>query len=171
MIISVAIAVVALVVDQLTKFWAQHSLQPVRDIPLWDGVFHLHYARNTGAAFSMLEGHNWLFFIFTVVVVAGMVWYLFRHRRDMHPLLRVALGLIIGGALGNFIDRVTLGYVVDFLYFKLINFAIFNVADSALVIGCILMGIYILFIHEKYTHRANQPGEEEHGAGNNQPAG
>ena len=100
-----------------------------------------------------------------------MGWYLFRHRRDMHPLLRVALGLVIGGALGNFIDRVTLGYVVDFLYFKLINFAIFNVADSALVIGCILMGIYILAVHERYTRQMKQPEEGEHGPGDDQPAG
>lgn len=171
MLVSLAIAAAALVLDQLTKYWAQTSLQAAGDIPLWEDVFHFHYARNTGAAFSMLEGHNWLFFIFTVVVVAGMGWYLFRHRRDMHPLLRVALGLVIGGALGNFIDRVTLGYVVDFLYFKLINFAIFNVADSALVIGCILMGIYILAVHERYTRQMKQPEEGEHGPGDDQPAG
>lgn len=89
----------------------------------------------------------------------------------MHPLLKVALGLVIGGALGNFIDRITLGYVVDFLYFKLINFAIFNVADSALVVGCILMGIYILLIHDRYTRQMKRPEEGDHGAGDDQPAG
>ena len=171
MLISLTIAVAAIVLDQLTKHWAQTSLQAVGDIPLWEGVFHFHYARNTGAAFSMLEGHNWFFFIFTVVVVAGMSWYLFRHRKGMHPLPQVALGLIIGGALGNFIDRVSLGYVVDFLYFKLINFAIFNVADSALVVGCILMGIYILLIHERHTGQLKQPEEGAHGTGDDQPAG
>ena len=171
MLVSLAIAAAALILDQLTKYWAQTSLQAMGDIPLWEGVFHFHYARNTGAAFSILEGQNWLFFIFTAVVVAGMGWYLFRNRKGMHPLLKVALGLVIGGALGNFIDRITLGYVVDFLYFKLINFAIFNVADSALVVGCILMGVYILLIHDRYTRQMKRPEEGDHGAGDDQRAG
>ena len=166
MLLSLGIAVAAVILDQLTKYWVQTGLQPVGDIPLWEGVFHFHYARNTGAAFSMLEGQMWIFFLFTLVAVGGLGWYLVRYRRGMHPLLRVAIGLIIGGAIGNFIDRVALGYVVDFLYFKLINFAIFNVADSALVVGCILMGVYILFVHEKYTQAQTGTKEEADDTGN-----
>ena len=124
MLVSLAIAAAALILDQLTKYWAQTSLQAVGDIPLWEGVFHFHYARNTGAAFSILEGQNWLFFIFTAVVVAGMGWYLFRNRKGMHPL-----------------------------------------------VGCILMGIYILLIHDRYTRQMKRPEEGDHGAGDDQPAG
>lgn len=170
MILSIVIAAVVLAADQLTKHWAQNILQPILDIPLWDGVFHFHYARNTGAAFSMLEGQSWVFYIFTVVVVAVMGWYLVKNFRTMHPLLKVNLGLIIGGAVGNFIDRVMLGYVVDFLYVKIINFAIFNVADSALVVGCILLAVYILFIHDKYTESLKKVEDtDESDGGNDQP--
>jgi signal peptidase II len=153
MLIPLILAALMLVFDQASKYWAVHVLKPLVDIPLWEGVFHFHYAENTGAAFSMLQEQSWVFYVFTMVAVGGMLYYLFRYRRGMHPLLRVALGLMMGGALGNFIDRVRLGYVVDFLYFRLINFAIFNIADSALVIGCVLMAVYVLFFHEKYMEK------------------
>ena len=170
MLISLIIAVAVLAADQLSKYWVQTVLQPIVDIPLWDGVFHFHYARNTGAAFSMLEGQSWLFYIFTVLVVVIMAIYLIRNHKTMHPLLKVNLGLIIGGALGNFIDRVALGYVVDFLYVKIINFAIFNVADMALVVGCILLGFYILFIHDKHTAKLNKTEENDESDGGNDHA-
>ncbi len=149
MIIALAIAVGVIALDQLTKYWARTVLKAVADIPLWNGVFHFHYAENTGAAFSMLSGHSLLFFILTILVVLALLVYLVLYRKKIDLLQKITLGLIIGGAVGNLVDRIAYGYVIDFLYFKLINFAIFNVADSCLVIGCLLLAVYVLFLRER----------------------
>lgn len=157
-LLSVLIFIITVVADRLVKLWAQTSLAPVVDIPIWEGVFHLHYAENRGAAFSMLQGATWFFIIITVAALIGMIFVLFRVRKHRHWTLILALTLIASGALGNLIDRITLGYVVDMFYFKLINFAIFNVADACITIGAIFYFIYILFFYEKLD-RAQRTGE------------
>lgn len=165
--ISFVVAVLALLGDQLSKLWVTRVLQPVQDIPLWDGVFHFTYARNTGAAFSILEGKQWVFILFSSLAVVALVLYLVRTRKEKGIFLRISLGLLLGGAIGNLIDRILYNYVIDFLYFKLINYPIFNVADCCVVIGALLLGVYILFLHDKGQHKeaANAdhnpaPGEE-----------
>lgn len=164
--ISLAVAAISLAADQLSKQWVTRVLQPVGDIPLWDGVFHLTYARNIGAAFSMLEGQLWFFVLFTLAASVAILYVTFRYRNSLPILLRITLGLILGGAVGNLIDRLLYGYVIDFLYFKLINFAIFNIADCCVVIGSILLGIYILFFYDK--EKGNK--EASHGDGDTLPA-
>ena len=154
--VVVIIAVVVLILDQLSKMWVLNTLSVVRDIPVIDGVLHWHYAENTGAAFSMMNNVKW--FPILVAVVAGAVAilalvYVFTRKQKMHWLEIVSIGLIVGGAIGNQIDRLRFGHVLDFIYVKLINFAIFNIADSALVVGAISLSVYVLFIHEKYTKK------------------
>ncbi len=152
LIISLIVLALTLVCDRLVKSWAVNSLAAVSDIPLIDGVFHLHYAENRGAAFSMLTGQIWFFVVITVVALAVMAVIFVRYYKR-HWTLALGLSLIVSGAIGNLIDRVSLGYVIDMFYFKLINFAIFNVADTCVTIGTVLIIIYILFINGKGKER------------------
>ncbi|HEY8343541.1 MAG TPA: signal peptidase II [Calditerricola sp.] len=132
------VAATVFAVDQLTKWAVIRFMEMGESIPIWEGVFHLTSHRNRGAAFGILQGQRWLFVLITVLVVIGVVAYLNR-TRNRRPLVTVALGLLLGGALGNLVDRIRFGEVVDFLDARLINFPIFNVADSAIVIAVALV--------------------------------
>ncbi len=112
------------------------------EIGLIEGVFIIKSHRNTGAAFGILEGARWFFIIITIVVVIGIIIAIqkVKHQQNQR-LITVGLSLILAGAIGNFIDRAMTGEVVDFFYFVLIDFPIFNVADSAIVVG---VGLFLL---------------------------
>lgn len=151
-----AIMYAVILLDQLTKWWAVHRLQAVDEIPLIPGVLYLKYTTNEGMAFGMLKDHRWIFLVLTSLILVVIAVFLIKTRhRQKHPLLNVSLGLILGGGIGNMIDRVffadTLfcGKVVDFIDFRLIHFAIFNVADAAVCIGEALLIIYILWVDGK----------------------
>ncbi|MBQ3108964.1 MAG: signal peptidase II [Clostridia bacterium] len=165
------IIVLALVLDQITKILSVNILPtlPGGTFPLWEDVFHFTYAENRGAAFGMLQGQMWLFYIITALACVLIIYCMIRFRKRLHPLIRICLSLIVAGALGNLIDRVFLGYVRDMLDFRLINFAIFNVADSAVVVGAILLVIDLLFLKkgkaladdiEKYFERKKKTAAE-----------
>jgi len=139
------IVVFIVVLDQLTKYLARTYLKPVKSVPLIRNVFHFTYVENRGAAFGILQNQRWLFIALTVVVSAVIAYYLFVRTLES-PVLTIALSMILGGAIGNLIDRLRLGYVVDMLHFVLIDYPVFNVADSFVVIGTILLAYYILFI-------------------------
>lgn len=152
-IISI-LAVVMLVVDQVSKIlianYFDHTAvtDAVRQgIVIIPDVLYLSYQENTGAAFGMLQGARWLFIPLTLIVCGVFVFWLVREK-DKHILLKISAGLVLSGAIGNLIDRMFLGYVRDFIYVN-IPFATFNIADACLVVGTILLGIYLLFIHDK----------------------
>lgn len=147
----VALAAVAL--DQLSKRLVELQLQPLADVPLIYGVLHLTYIVNTGAAFGMLNGARWFFVIISAAAVVGITIYIQRRKMPFHRLELLSLGMIMGGAMGNLLDRTLLGHVTDFIYVKIINFAVFNVADSFVSVGAVLLCVYLLFIHEKYVRR------------------
>lgn len=126
--------------DQLSKFLVVKYMELGESIPLIADVFHLTSHRNMGAAFGILQNQRWLFVVITTVVVIGIVVSLIRIGKKQ-PRVSLALSLVLGGAIGNFIDRVMTGQVVDFLDFTLINFPIFNVADMAITIG---VGVLLL---------------------------
>lgn len=132
-------------IDQVSKVWAVSALGQGRDIKLIEGIFHLHYLENNGAAWGIFSGKQSFLILLTSVITIGMLVYLVRLPRE-EKSYRLALMLIISGAVGNLIDRVDLGYVRDFLYFKWIDFPIFNVADIFVVCGVILLMIVILFM-------------------------
>lgn len=160
--IKALIAIAALIgLDQLVKLWTIDVLarMPGGEIQLWPGVFHLTYVQNRGAAFGMLQNQLWLFVLATVVLVGGLIYVLWRMRKAGPPLLRVSIALIIAGGIGNFIDRLARGFVVDMFYFKLIDFAVFNVADMCVVIGVALMCFYILFMHKEPEKAVAGAGE------------
>ena len=131
-------SVLLVMFDQWTKVWAKTSLE--KPIPLIRGVFELQYVENQGAAFGILQNKLWLFVIFTLIMLCVLV-FLYYHTpfEKEYGWIRLTLILIISGAIGNLIDRVFNKYVVDFLYFKLIDFPVFNVADSFVVVGCCLL--------------------------------
>ena len=131
------IGLLVLFFDQLTKFWVQNSMLPRDSIPLIPGVFHLTYVQNTGAAFGFLREKT-LFFIAVAVLVLGFIIFLIPRLPRGNLFLRVVFGLLLGGALGNLIDRIRFGYVVDFLDFRI--WPVFNIADMAIVVGvCFLV--------------------------------
>lgn len=144
----VLLAVVAL--DQAAKLLCVLYLKPLPGgtYPLWENVFHLTYVENTGAAFSLLRDHRWLLILITSAAIALMVLFGLRFRKHLHKLFRISLALVVGGALGNLIDRIFLGYVRDMLHVALVDFAVFNVADSAVTVGVALIVIDVLFLKD-----------------------
>ncbi|PNV63789.1 signal peptidase II [Clostridium sp. chh4-2] len=138
--------VLAVAFDQWTKWMAVLHLSDNPPFVLWDGVFELHYSTNDGAAWGMLSGRQGFFFLVAVVVAALVAYTLYKMPTDKKYLpLEICMMLILSGALGNMVDRVSQGYVVDFLYFKLINFPIFNVADCYVTIATALLLILLFF--------------------------
>jgi signal peptidase II len=107
-------------------------------IPLWEGVFHITSLRNKGAAFGILQGQRWLFIIVTIIVVLGIIYYLQKEGRK-NRRVSLALSILLGGALGNFFDRLIRGEVVDSLDFRLIDYPIFNLADVFIVSAVALL--------------------------------
>ena len=134
------IALLVFLGDQATKWIVLTRMELGESIPLLEGVFHFTSHRNRGAAFGILQDQRWFFIIITLVVVGFIIFYLRKVGQDKR-MLSYSLALILGGAVGNFLDRLLTGEVVDFLDFTLINFPIFNIADSAIVIG---VGLYML---------------------------
>jgi signal peptidase II len=146
-LIYIILTGIVLFLDQVTKYWALEKLTGIETIPIIQDVFHLTFRRNTGAAFSILRDNVTLLIGMTSVVILALgVFYGFSIIRKEHPLMLVSLGMILGGAAGNLIDRIRLGYVVDFFDFRLINFAVFNVGDSFIVIGALLIGVYVVVL-------------------------
>lgn len=139
-----------LVADQITKYLIQLYLSPVgTSLPLIQGVFHLTNVHNTGAAWGMMQGFRWLFIPMTLIVCGIIVFILVKYHKRVTVFSRITLSLLFAGAIGNLVDRVLLGYVRDFFDFCLINFPVFNIADSAMTIGCALLIIDALFLKER----------------------
>lgn len=134
-----------LALDLLSKWLVQQQMALYDTIPLWPGVFHITYIRNPGAAFGLLAGQRWLF-ILVGVVALGAIVALSRSPQARRGVVPLALGLVLGGTVGNLIDRVLRGEVIDMFDFRLINFAIFNVADIGITVGIGLLIIYLLFL-------------------------
>jgi signal peptidase II len=132
-------------IDQCIKYLVETRLKNLHTVPLIQDVFHLTYSRNTGAAFSVLRDKQMFLILVTLIMILALIFYLIKILKTEKATLKLSLALIIGGALGNFIDRVRLNYVVDFLDFNLINFPIFNFADVFVILGVIILLYLILF--------------------------
>lgn len=142
--VTVPLVIVALIaLDQWVKFEIVKNIQLGEVKPFIPKILSLTYLRNTGAAFSILENQQWLFAVITLVVIGAAIWYLSKHIKGSVWLLS-ALSLIIAGGIGNFIDRMHQGFVVDMFQLDFINFAIFNVADSYLTIGVLVLIVMML---------------------------
>jgi len=141
-----AAAIVA--ADQITKFLTVANIPLGGQVPVLPGVFRFTYVQNTGAAFSMLEGQRWLFYIITAVFLALVVLCIAKKWLKSKGSL-LALAAITGGAVGNLIDRATMGYVVDMIEVEFMNFAVFNVADCFITCGAIALVIFVFLEDRK----------------------
>lgn len=136
--------------DQLIKLWAQEVLKPLGSIDLISGVLSLTYHQNFGAAWGILQGQRWLLLAVTGVVIAALLAALVTGKLQ-GKLLNLSVSLIVAGGLGNLLDRAlhTGGFVVDYIYFELIDYPVFNLADICVCVGTFLLAYYILFVEGK----------------------
>lgn len=150
------LAVVLILVDQLTKLLTRAHIEPGGSVPFLPHVLDLTYVKNTGAAFSILEEHTWLLTLFSAVIVLLIAWLLwkkfFTNRLGMFSAV-----LILAGGVGNLIDRAVFGYVTDMIRTLFMQFPVFNVADCCITVGVVLLAIYVLFFYKE------DKKEEEHG--------
>ena len=128
--------------DQIIKYWALNSLKEVNSIPVINNIFSLTYVENRGAAFGMLQNNQSIFILVAAVASCFGLYYL--HSKKVKNLGKIGLVLVISGAIGNLIDRVRLGFVVDYLDFHIIWSYVFNLADCFVVVGTILLCLYII---------------------------
>lgn len=134
--------VILVLLDQVSKVFMQSFLEYGNSVAILDGVFHLTYVENRGAAFGLFENMQVFFIIVAVIVtIVGLVYI---HKSETSKLAKISICLIIAGAIGNLIDRVKMGYVVDFFDFRFIWNYVFNIADIFVVIGTLLLCIYLL---------------------------
>ncbi|MBP3603690.1 MAG: signal peptidase II [Lachnospiraceae bacterium] len=135
--------------DQITKYLAVIKLKDQPAFNIIDGVLEFNYLENKGAAFGMLQNQKF-FFVFVAVIFLGVIIYVLikTPENKKYNSLHILLTMIAGGAIGNMIDRLRLDYVVDFIYFVLINFPIFNVADIYVTLATVILVIQVLFIYK-----------------------
>ena len=140
------IALAVILIDQVTKWMIVKEMYYGKSITVIENFLYITSHRNRGAAWGILQGQMWFFYLITVVVVVGLIIYIQKLKKQ-DKWFGIALALMLGGAIGNFIDRVVRKEVVDFVntYIFTYDFPIFNVADSALVVGVIIMFIMTLF--------------------------
>jgi signal peptidase II len=156
-------ALIVFILDQVSKWFIVKRIPLGEERPVLGDFFILTSHRNRGAAFGILQNQRWFFIVITLIVVIGILWYIRRTIRERKVLLSFALSLLLGGAIGNFIDRAFFGEVVDFLQFTFdfslfgkpiyYIYPIFNLADSAIVIGVIL-----IFLESLLTWRKEKKG-------------
>ena len=153
-------AAAILALDQWVKYWVTVNLPLGESMPLLPGFMQLRTVHNFGAAWSSFSGMRWLLVAVTSVIVLAVAYVLVR-RIVRHPLGVAACFLILSGGLGNIIDRVRLGYVVDMFDFQFMNYPVFNVADIAVVCGAVLAAVYYLWFYEKYDKKDRQDGDTD----------
>lgn len=150
-LIFLLVAVLVLVVlDQWTKHLAVMYLKDKEPFVLWQGVFELRYLENRGAAFGIFKDQRIVFLVMTVIIMAGTLWIYHKmpQTKRFLPLRLIATG-ILAGAVGNMIDRLLNGYVVDFFYFSLIDFPIFNVADIYVTVSSFMLLLLYFFFYKE----------------------
>lgn len=149
--ISLFVIIVAILtsIDQTTKYLVTKYLKAGSKIIVINDILEIFYFENNGAAFGILKGKQSFFYIVTIVVFIFILYYIYKlpMTKKMFPLF-LNISLLTSGALGNFIDRVRLQYVVDFIYFKPIDFPVFNIADSYITISCVIF-IYLIVFYYK----------------------
>ncbi|WP_409227416.1 signal peptidase II [Gudongella sp. SC589] len=144
------LGILIIVADQATKYLSFQYLMNKKPIVLIENLLELHFVKNYGAAFGILQNQRFFFIAITSIVLVGMSVYMIRNRNKLTQVANLAMGFLLGGALGNLIDRIRLGYVVDFIKvdLRIYDFPVFNIADIFIVLGTGLLIYVILF--DKY---------------------
>ena len=140
----------AVVLDQVTKFITVANIPLHGEVPFLPGVFGFTYLQNTGAAFSSFEGMQWLFAGIFLLFTVGIFWEYFKKPMGFTAFERWCIAAIYGGGLGNMIDRLRLGYVVDMIETQFMDFPIFNVADIFITVGCVLLIVHLAFFNKEF---------------------
>lgn len=140
----VIMMIVTITIDQITKYFAKLYLYGKEAYTFINGVVEFVYAENTGVAFSLFSGGRWFFIILTAVTVILCLIYMFKGKGNKNLWLFWSLGVIVSGAVGNLIDRVFLGYVIDFINPVFVDFAVFNIADCAVTLGAVSLIAYLV---------------------------
>ncbi len=143
-------ALVIAVADQVSKLLVLQNIPLYHQVPVLDGVVHLTYVQNTGAAFSSFEGMQWLFALIFLLLTAGILYEYFKKPMPFTKLDRWLIAAVYGGGLGNMIDRIRLGFVVDMIEVEFINFPVFNVADCFITCGCIALIVRLIFFNKAF---------------------
>ena len=140
----------AVALDQWTKALTVASIPLHSRVPFWDGLFHFTYLQNTGAAFSSFQGQQWLFALIFAMFTLLLLVELRKNSMGFRPLERWCIVAIWAGGLGNMIDRVRLGYVVDMIEVEFIRFPVFNVADCFITCGCVLLIAHLVLFNREF---------------------
>ena len=143
-------AVIAVVLDQVTKYLVVANIPLHGYVQAIPGLFHFTYIQNDGAAFSMLRGQQWLFAILFAVLTVAVILEFWKKKMGFTAFERWCIVAIWAGGLGNMIDRVRLGYVVDMVNLEFMEFAVFNVADCFITCGCIALMVSLVFFNRKF---------------------
>ena len=150
LLVDTVFLAILIFLDQITKHYAVVYLKDQEPVKLIDSVFELNYLENRGAAFGMLQNQKFFFIFIAVIILAVIIYVLWKTpNQKKYTKLHIALVLIAAGAIGNMIDRLRYDYVVDFLYFSLINFPIFNVADIYVTCAAVFLVILLLFVYKE----------------------
>lgn len=147
--IALAIGVVLAAIDQIIKYFIVTDLKPVGSVSVLGDIFRLTYVENRGVAFGMFAGMQWVFIALTSLLLAAIIYYMFK-KRPSGKFFYITVALIIGGGVGNLIDRVFLNYVVDYLSLSFFP-PVCNFADYCITVGVVLLAVYLLFMADKDT--------------------
>ena len=161
--------VLCVAADQALKLWTVANRALYESAPLIPGIVELRYIQNTGGGFSILTGYTWLLAAVTAVMMLVIAGILVK-KVFTHPLAVWTMVLVLGGGIGNLIDRVRLGYVVDMFNLQFMNYPVFNIADIFVVCGAIGFGVYYLLLHDKVTAQKTSAEEACGDDGNNPSA-
>ena len=136
--------------DQLSKLWVVANIPLHTEIPAIEGLFHLTYVQNTGAAWSSFQGMIWLFALVFAVFTGLVIWEFSKKRMPFTNFERWCIAAVFGGGLGNMIDRLRLGFVVDMIEVEFMSFPVFNVADCFITCGCIALMVSLIFFNKEF---------------------
>ena len=163
--IGAIVSVFLVALDQFTKYLAVTHLKNQPNIVLWQGVFELEYLENRGAAFGIMQGQKIFFVIFTSIAMIAIAWFFLKKIPDApkYRFLDVICVMLFAGGIGNFIDRIRLNYVIDFFYFSLIDFPIFNVADIYVTVAAFAMILLGMFYYKDEDYDLIFPSKKEKG--------
>lgn len=150
-ILPYAVFIAAVVAaDQLAKFLTVANIELFSDVPFIPGLLQLTYVQNTGAAFSSFQGQQWLFAVMFVIFTGVILWEFFKKPMPFTKVERWCIAAVYAGGLGNMIDRVRLGYVVDMIETTFMEFPVFNVADCFITCGCILLMVHLFLFNKEF---------------------
>ncbi len=138
----IILSIVIFAADMVTKYFVHRKMEPYDSIPVIKNIFHITYVQNTGAAFSILKGKIFFFAAVSVIITLIIIFIMIKYPIK-EKILGIAMAMVLGGAVGNLIDRLRYGYVVDFLDFRI--WPVFNIADCAIVVGTLILAYLITF--------------------------